>query len=271
MNSTDDENLKAYKVDGPKVEIKGDVLNVGGAALVLDRDYTIWVSDGDDTGKLTGNQFNRDYDEGFKGVLFVVLDDDKVVELYVEEDEDVFREAEESKITNVWQQPESEEEIADRLTSGLESGHIDADITGSEGLVSLGVTQTVTENKSGVPVIQFRGTLDKDKVFTKNTADADGSIKKMLSIWYYGNNERGEPKNSFDSIEAALKAIYGDSGADNTIGAVVFSYSGYTQIQLLKKGDGGVATNGAGDSVINKNFTGSVDCILDVSELKFPS
>ena len=75
VNSTDDENLKAYKVDGPKVEIKGDVLNVGGAALVLDRDYTIWVSDGDDTGKLTGNQFNRDYDEGFKGVLFVVLDD----------------------------------------------------------------------------------------------------------------------------------------------------------------------------------------------------
>ena len=271
VNSTDDENLKAYKVDGPKVEIKGDVLNVGGAALVLDRDYTIWVSDGDDTGKLTRNQFNRDYDEGFKGVLFVVLDDDKVVELYVEEDEDVFREAKESKITNVWQQPESEEEIADRLTSGLESGHIDADITGSEGLVSLGVTQTVTENESGVPVIQLRGTLDKDKVFTKGTTDDDGSIKKMLSIWYYGNNESGEPKDSFDSIEAALKAIYGDAGADYTIGAVVFSYSGYTQIQLLKKRDDGVATNGAGQTEIKKNFTSSVDCILDVSELKFPS
>ena len=265
----DDElNLKAYQVDGGTLEINGDVLTLNAFDMVLARDYTIWVSDGDDTGKLTKNQFNRDYDESFKGVVYVALEDDMVTEIYVEEDEDVFDSITPSKVTNVQKQPESAEEIKDRLESGMNDGLLSSNITGSEGLVDLSVKQFVTE-EDGIPVIHLYGTLDASKVFNKDTKDE--SIKEMLEIWYWGLSEDGEVQGSFDSIAAALKTIYGNEGENYTVSAVVFSYGGYTQIQLVRSKDG-VASNGAGNSVIDKDFAGSgTDCKLDISDLKFPS
>ena len=186
----------------------------------------------------------------------------------MEEDEDVFDSITPSKVTNVQKQPESAEEIKDRLESGMNDGLLSSNITGSEGLVDLSVKQFVTE-EDGIPVIHLYGTLDASKVFNKDTEDE--SIKEMLEIWYWGLSEDGEVQGSFDSIAAALKTIYGNEGENYTVSAVVFSYGGYTQIQLVRSKDG-VASNGAGNSVIDKDFAGSgTDCKLDISDLKFPS
>ena len=273
VNDTASSELKAYKVDGPKVEITGDVLAIGGLTLVLDRDYTIWVSDGDDTGKLTKNQFNRDYDESFKGVIYVALDDGRVTEIYVEEDEDVFDAVTESKAAKVWQQPESEEEVADRLADGVTNGFLASDTSGAAGLVSLdSVKQYITVDEgTGVPTIHLYGTLDADKVFTASTDDS--AVVKMLNIWYNGQDDKGDPKaNTYNSVAAAITGIY--SAETKAIGAVVYSYDGYTQIQLVKAGANNQAMNSANQTSIPKDLNVSVagnECILDISGLKFPA
>ena len=266
------EDMKAYKVSGPQVKISGDVLTIGDYALVLDREREIWVSDGDNTTTLTNSQFNRDYSEGFEGVLFVVMDGDKVTEVYVEENDAVFNKTTESPAAKVWQQPETEEAAGDRLADAYTNGYATKSIAGSEGLVSLSVNQTVEINNQGVPVISISGTLDANKVFTKATSGAE--VKKMFDIWYWGlDDSTGEPSGAFTDMEAALKAIYGDQGADNTVGAIIVTYGGYTQVQLVKKGNDGGATNGAGETSITKVFTndGKNTCILDISGLKFPA
>ena len=262
---TADENMKAYKVDGPALEIKGDVLAVGGTTMVLDREYAIWVSDGDDTTSLNANQFNRDYDESFTGVLYVVMNDDIVTEVYVEEDEDVFTDTTANKASAVWQQPKDEEQAGEWIQDSYDNGVYPTgkNIAGCESLIDVGVKQYVTVDGSGKPTIHFYGTIDANKVYTKDNATA--ADLKALSIWYYGlNDTTGEPNSTFDTMENALKAIYGSDGGES-FASIMWSFGDLHKVGLVKKGNNGYATNGSGNTSVDwGNF------VTDWSELKFP-
>ena len=260
------EDMKAYKVSGPGLKISGDVLAIGSYDLVLDREREIWVSDGDDTTTLTNSQFNRDYSESFKGVLFVVMDDDKVTEVYVEENDAVFNKTDESPAAKVWQQPETEEQAGEWIQDSYDNGVYPKgkNVKGCESLIDVGVKQYVTVDNTGKPTIHFYGTIDANKVYNKdNATEAD---LKALSIWYYGlNDTTGEPNSTFGSMENALKTIYGSDGSEK-FASIMWSFGDLHKVGLVKEGDDGGATNGAGNTSVDWG-----DFVVDFSELKFPA
>ena len=239
-----DDNLKAYKLESAKLDIKGDVLVIGSVNLVMDKDCEIWVSDGDDTATISNSQFTRDYNTSFTGALFVVMDKDEIVlEVYVDESVKAATGLTADPDTNVGGQPDNEDDLKDDIDNADNSeefeGVTNIITTGLKQSVSTtGTTTTITLTGELTPYTATYNGADKEEVFESLNVHWFGRYQEGDTI--PEGKKAGDLKGQFADWATAIKTVsnYHQGQDAGPIGYFSIKIVDTTYLFLVVDGDG---------------------------------